>query len=423
MSDELSRFMAAIRSVESGGNYRILGPMTQYGRATGAYQFLDSTWGGYKGYRSAYLAPPAVQDEKARQMMSHYYNEFHRWDLVAVAWQGGEGSARRARHDPEYTRRIGDGNLHTNQYVNRVMSRMGSVSSSPSKKKKQRPANDDLHPWKLPPNLAGQAGKIIIDPALLLQISRKLTEHLAIAESVYHQCTDAAQDLGKVRLADTGAATRLHHALDEALEDAAGVRRLPAAFSRDIGYVVAARDRAMQADDSVLSHERRTVDALVRQVNRSHNSKVVKSHVAGRLHDLFAPDHAAAKHHRTGLAAVNVGKAWGGSKSVFDQFVTPFMKHRGLAAGSQKRPYDTVGGPAMSDHYTGSTEAYATDYPTFSGADDASALAKAMGIKGWQPNSYQSANVRIDGHTFRVQILWGAAIEHGDHVHVGLKLV
>jgi hypothetical protein len=79
------------------------------------------------------------------------------------------------------------------------------------------------------------------------------------------------------------------------------------------------------------------------------------------------------------------------------------------------------GSSTASDHYVGNRTAYAVDYPTARGEDDARALARRLGIDGWQPNSYQRFHVRIGGERFRVQILWGAGIDHGDHVHVGLR--
>lgn len=433
MSDALSKFMAAIRSVESGGNYRAVGPPTPYGRATGAYQFIDSTWGGYKGYRSAYLAPPAVQDARARQLMSSYYKEFHRWDLVAVAWHAGPGSARRALHDPAYLRRITDGNLTTAQYVDRVIGRMGKVKTGGGnggggkKNDKPKQKHDDLRPWHVPRNLAGRSGKIVINPGLLLRMTRRMTEHLAIAEEAFHRCHDAREDIGRVRLGDPARTKKIQHALDEAIEDWQGLRRLPPLLSKDIGYLVEARERALRADDNHNNNQRHTIERLIKSMNGGH-SKVAKSHVRDRLRDLFRVD---TPHHKSGskpkpkphngIGSVDVGRAWGGSKSVFDQFVTPFLRKRGLEPGSQKRSADTVAGPGMSDHYVGSGSAYAIDYPTFQGADDAAALARAMGIKGWHPNSYDSHVVSIDGHRFRVQILWGAGIDHGDHVHVGIR--
>lgn len=49
---------------ESNGNY---GACNESSGACGKYQFLDSTWNNYGGYQSACDAPPAVQDQKARE--------------------------------------------------------------------------------------------------------------------------------------------------------------------------------------------------------------------------------------------------------------------------------------------------------------------------------------------------------------------
>jgi hypothetical protein len=53
---------ATIRQFESGSDYTAQAPGST---ASGAYQFLDSSWASFGGYPRAYLAPPTVQDAKA----------------------------------------------------------------------------------------------------------------------------------------------------------------------------------------------------------------------------------------------------------------------------------------------------------------------------------------------------------------------
>lgn len=115
---------------------------------------------------------------------------------------------------------------------------------------------------------------------------------------------------------------------------------------------------------------------------------------------------------------------WGGSGDVMTAFVEPFMVKRGLPIGSGKRTpkeNDRVGGSKTSDHLTTKTRTAARDFPTFAGEDDARALAKALGIGSWQPNSFTTFPFSAGGRGFHTQILWGAGIQHGDHVHVGIS--
>jgi hypothetical protein len=61
-------FLACVRRHESGGNYRAENPVST---ASGAYQFLDSTWrtmsarAGHSGWGHAASAPPHIQDAVA----------------------------------------------------------------------------------------------------------------------------------------------------------------------------------------------------------------------------------------------------------------------------------------------------------------------------------------------------------------------
>ena len=72
--------LAAIRSIESGGDYEAEAPGST---ASGAYQFIDATWAGYGGYPRASDAPPAVQDRKAAESVAAILDQ-HDGDVSAV---------------------------------------------------------------------------------------------------------------------------------------------------------------------------------------------------------------------------------------------------------------------------------------------------------------------------------------------------
>ena len=115
---------------------------------------------------------------------------------------------------------------------------------------------------------------------------------------------------------------------------------------------------------------------------------------------------------------------WGGSNDVMTQWIEPFLVARGIPIGSGKRtPAENaaVGGSPTSDHLTTKSTTAARDFRTFSGEDEARALARSLGISGWQPNSFESHVFSAGGRRWRAQILWGSSIGHGDHIHVGIS--
>lgn len=81
---QLSDILVTIRLVESGNNYAIA---KNRGGASGAYQYIDSTWNNYAGFPSAYLAPPFVQDERA---LADVQSILRTWNndvsMVPVIW-------------------------------------------------------------------------------------------------------------------------------------------------------------------------------------------------------------------------------------------------------------------------------------------------------------------------------------------------
>lgn len=64
MSSGVGAVLATIRTLESGGDYTAQAGGSS---ASGAYQFVDGTWGNFGGYPQAWQAPPAVQDAKAAE--------------------------------------------------------------------------------------------------------------------------------------------------------------------------------------------------------------------------------------------------------------------------------------------------------------------------------------------------------------------
>jgi hypothetical protein len=80
MSGQIEPILATIRTLESGGNYQAEAAGST---ASGAYQFLDTTWNGYSGYTHAADAPPHIQDANAAEHVTQIL-EAHGGDITAV---------------------------------------------------------------------------------------------------------------------------------------------------------------------------------------------------------------------------------------------------------------------------------------------------------------------------------------------------
>jgi hypothetical protein len=79
-SGEPGPILVTIRTLESRGDYTA---RARGSTASGAYQFLDTSWDGYGGYPSAWLAPPSVQDAKAAEHVADILAAHH-GDVAAV---------------------------------------------------------------------------------------------------------------------------------------------------------------------------------------------------------------------------------------------------------------------------------------------------------------------------------------------------
>jgi murein DD-endopeptidase MepM/ murein hydrolase activator NlpD len=82
--DEVDVVLATIRTLESANQYGI-GP--NKASASGAYQYIRSTWNGYGGYSDAYLAPAEVQDARARADVQYFLDRFNgNVSMIPVMW-------------------------------------------------------------------------------------------------------------------------------------------------------------------------------------------------------------------------------------------------------------------------------------------------------------------------------------------------
>jgi len=140
----ISDYLKALNKTEGSPSYD---EHSQVGKhrvpATGAYQYKDSTWNNYKGYASAYLAPPYIQDEKAAIDFQGLLRQFKGDIRFAVAaWFVGPGTAAHYGPDSNYVPL--QNKISIRQYVERF-ERFLTVDKEPS------PSNSETEQVKVTP--------------------------------------------------------------------------------------------------------------------------------------------------------------------------------------------------------------------------------------------------------------------------------
>ncbi len=123
------------------------------------------------------------------------------------------------------------------------------------------------------------------------------------------------------------------------------------------------------------------------------------------------------------VGRVHWGGGWGGSEGMAD-VAKRIARSMGIPITSTKRSHVPPGSSTGSDHHTSQTNAYAVDFGVYGARGDqlARRLAKAYGLSAPYIGTFRDHYVRVDGRTYRIQLLWRVA-NHYDHVHIGFRRV
>jgi hypothetical protein len=126
--DDLDPILATIRYMESRGIYTL--PPNK-GRASGAYQYIRSTWADFRGFEHAYLAPPEVQDERAALDVTQFLAQ---WDndvsMIPVMWYYPAAATRPALMDVVPVPSAGN-TLTIREYQQRWLGVYATISGQP----------------------------------------------------------------------------------------------------------------------------------------------------------------------------------------------------------------------------------------------------------------------------------------------------
>ncbi len=129
---EPGKALAALRQIESGGNYSARGPVVEKGmykgeRAVGAYQVMPGnipSWTkqvlGYSMTTEEFLADHDAQDKVALAKMSGSFRKYGNWDDAASVWFSGRPMGKNSNS-------LSDGHNTVSQYVSKFRKAYGAL--------------------------------------------------------------------------------------------------------------------------------------------------------------------------------------------------------------------------------------------------------------------------------------------------------
>ena len=148
---DMGAILQTIRTLESGGRYGAQAPGSS---ASGAYQFIDSTWANFGGYGRAVEAPSEVQDAKAVESVTAILAANNN-DVMAVpvVWYIGHVPSGDEWDRVPYA---GAGNVLTpRQYQAKWMTIYLSIAPPPQFVDAAGPVGEVVEPELLEPTLNG----------------------------------------------------------------------------------------------------------------------------------------------------------------------------------------------------------------------------------------------------------------------------
>ncbi len=182
---ELRDILLTIRLVESGDRYDA--PPNRAG-ASGAYQYIASTWANFHGYPAAHLAPPGTQDARAladvRAILDAWKGDL---SMVPVLWYYPRAAREPALMDVVPMRSLGN-RLTVREYQHRWLDMFAFITGKPISYRPQAKAPEVRF-------LEGNPPEFIDQPLLLGEIAFPVLGRTVLAPTrscAETECEDGA---------------------------------------------------------------------------------------------------------------------------------------------------------------------------------------------------------------------------------------